>query len=182
MRKKLFIALAFQIILAVAVLLSPLGITELVDRYGSEAEFRVTEAYLNSYYSDYDDDSAPSYQLDMSVVPLEGVKISRRISNSDSSGNSFGYEKTSYSDRGWCSYRFKDAEAQQKFAEFFDGGGDNYGSLKKVIKENNVTVKIRYFRNYVTVLGVYINGEDIEEFTLQKGFSNYITVDEYFYY
>ena len=182
MRKKLLVALAFQIVLTLVVLLSPLGITELVDRYGSEAEFRVTEAYCSEYYDDYDDDSTLSYQLDMTVVPLEGVRIDRKISNSDSNGNSFGYEKTSYSDRGWCNYRFKDAEAQQRFAEFFGSRGDNYGALKRVVKENNVTVKIRYFRNYVTVLGVYINGEDIEEYTLQKGFSEYLTVDEYFYY
>ena len=46
MRKKLLAALVFQIVLALAVLLSPLGLTQIVEKFGTEAEFKATTAYL----------------------------------------------------------------------------------------------------------------------------------------
>ena len=171
MRKKLFAALTLQLALALAVLLSPFGITQLVERYGKEAEFAVTEAHFYNYYNENDE---RSYQLDLNLKPVDGVEINRRLSGTDSDGNYFSYEDSGYANPGYCTYRFKNEEAQQAFAAAFDS--DNYyyfyhDALKDFVSENNITVKIRYFYRYVKVDGVFVNGEDIENYTLEKRIS-----------
>ncbi|MBR4765537.1 MAG: hypothetical protein IK085_02100 [Clostridia bacterium] len=172
MHKKLFAALAIQLALALAVLLSPFGITQLVEKYGSESEFSVTEAHLYNYYIDEE----RCYQLDLNLKPVDGVEINRRISGTDPNGNYFSYEDSGYENPGYCTYRFKSEEAQQAFAADFDS--DNYSyffhdALKDFVRDNNVTVRIRYFYRYVIVEGVYVNGENIENYNLEKGFQDY---------
>ena len=173
MRKKLFAALTVQLVLALAVLLSPFGITQLVEKYGSEAEFRATAAHFYNYYSD---DDEPRRQLDLNLEPLEEVEINRRISGTDADGNYFSYEDYGYANPGYCTYRFRSKEVQQAFAAAFDSENYNYyfhDALKDFVRDNNVTVRIRYFYRYVIVEGVYVNGEDIENFIPEKGFLNF---------
>ena len=170
MRKKLFAALAVQLALALAVLLSPFGITQLIERCGSEAEFSVTEAHLYKYYSE---DDEQSYHLDLNLKPAGGVEINRRISGTDSNGNYFSYEDSGYANPGYCTYRFRNEEALQAFAAVFDSDNNYYyyqDTLKEFVKDNSVTVRIRYFYRYIIVEGVYVNGEDIENYILEKGF------------
>ena len=167
MRKKLFAALALQLALTLAVLLSPFGITQLVEKHGSEAEFRVTEAHLYKYYNE---DDERLYQLDLNLEPLEEVEINRRISGTDDNGNYFSYEDSGYANPGFCTYRFRSEKAQREFAAAFDNDNNYYYSdpLKYFVKDNTVTVRIRYFYRYVVVEGVYVNGEDIEAFSVEK--------------
>ena len=172
MRKKLFAALALQLALALAVLLSPFGITQFIEKYGSEAEFVAAEAHLYNYYVNEE----RCYQLDLNLKPVDGVEINRRISGTDADGNYFSYEDYGYANPGYCTYRFRSKEAQQAFAAAFDNENYNYyfhDALKDFVRDNNVTVRIRYFYRYVIVEGVYVNGEDIENFIPEKGFPDF---------
>ena len=167
MRKKLLAALIFQIILAVAVLLSPYGITKLIEKFGTEDVFTVTEARLYDYSFDEDE---RNYQLDMSVVPDGKIEIRHEISGTDANGNYFGYNLSSGSGSGFCIYRFKDKTALKKFASAFDNSVYYSDALNSFVKSNDITVEIKHFYKYITVEGVYVNGEELEKYTLEKGF------------
>ena len=165
MRKKLLAALVFQIVLALAVLLSPLGLTQIVEKFGTEAEFKATTAYLFNY--SYDEDE-PSYQLDMRVAPVDASRLKRSVSATDADGNYISYDFSSRD--GWVTYRFKGKESQLAFAAEYDGVFSAPDALETFIKTNDVTVEIRCFYRYAVVEGVYVNGVELENFALEKGY------------